>query len=161
VTFANTRTVRAKGQASAGSVGNARGLAGMYAATISQVHGRAPLLSPEILAEFTKPHSPGTDLVTGEEDHFLLGFEAQGVRYRFLGPDAFGHSGAVGAQSFADPRSGIAYSYTRRRFSLGGAAHRRTTAWPQRSWTRHDDRRDENATDTISTGKGGPRAVRT
>jgi CubicO group peptidase (beta-lactamase class C family) len=120
VTFANTRTVRAKGQASAGSVGNARGLATMYAATISQVHGRAPLLRPDTLAEFTKPHSAGTDLVTGEEDHFLLGFEAQGVRYRFLGPDAFGHSGAVGAQSFADPTSGIAYSYTRRRFSLGG-----------------------------------------
>lgn len=60
------------------------------------------------------------DLVTGERDHFLLGFEAQGVRYPFLGPDAFGHSGAVGAQSVADPRSGVAYSYTRRRFSYGG-----------------------------------------
>ncbi|MFF5210471.1 hypothetical protein [Streptosporangium sp. NPDC000396] len=34
-------------------------------------------------------------------------------------PGAFGHSGAVGAQSFADPTTGIAYSYTRRRFSFG------------------------------------------
>jgi CubicO group peptidase (beta-lactamase class C family) len=120
VTFANTRSVRALGSASLGSVGNARGLAKMYAAVISEVDGRAPLLGPDTLAEFTKPHSAGVDLVTGERDHFLLGFEAQGVRYPFLGADAFGHSGAVGAQSFADPQSGIAYSYTRRRFSAGG-----------------------------------------
>ncbi|MBB3725422.1 hypothetical protein [Nonomuraea dietziae] len=40
--------------------------------------------------------------------------------YPELGADAFGHSGAVGAQSFADPRSGIAYACTRRRFSFGG-----------------------------------------
>ncbi|NYI06441.1 serine hydrolase domain-containing protein [Allostreptomyces psammosilenae] len=119
--FANTRAVRALGPSSSGSVGNARGLARMYAAVISEVDGRAPLLRPDTLAEFTRPHGGGgVDLVTGERDHFLLGFEAQGVRYPFLGPDAFGHSGAVGAQSFADPRSGVAYGYTRRRFSLGG-----------------------------------------
>ncbi|WP_214408724.1 serine hydrolase domain-containing protein [Sphaerisporangium fuscum] len=120
VEFANTRAVRALGPTSSGSVGNARGLARMYAAAISEVDGRAPLLKPATLAEFTKAHSTGVDLVTGERDHFLLGFEAQHTRYPFLGADAFGHSGAVGAQSFADPRSGVAYSYTRRRFSFGG-----------------------------------------
>lgn len=120
VAFANTRRVRELGQASAGSVGSARGLARMYAAAIGPVDGRQPLLGPDVLAEFTRPHSTGVDLVTGERDHFLLGFEAQGVRYAGLGADAFGHSGAVGAQAFADPRSGIAYSYTRRRFAVGG-----------------------------------------
>jgi CubicO group peptidase (beta-lactamase class C family) len=119
VAFANTRTVRALGPTSSGSVGNARGLAKMYAAAISRVDDRAPLLRPDALAEFTKPHTSGVDLVTGERDHFLLGFEAQHIRYPFLGTDAFGHSGAVGAQSFADPGSGIAYSYTRRRFAHG------------------------------------------
>jgi len=122
VRFANTRAVRALGQSSAGSVGNARGLARMYAATMSGIGGRPPLLAPETLAEFTKPHSRGVDLVTGERDHFLLGFEAQAIRYPRLGATAFGHSGAVGAQAFADPRSGIAYSYTRRRFVAGGGA---------------------------------------
>lgn len=120
VAFANTRRVRELGQASAGSVGNARGLARLYAAAIGPVDGRPPLLGPAVLAEFTRPHSTGVDLVTGERDHFLLGFEAQGVRYAGLGADAFGHSGAVGAQAFADPSSGIAYSYTRRRFAVGG-----------------------------------------
>ncbi|QKG19268.1 serine hydrolase domain-containing protein [Actinomadura verrucosospora] len=120
VAFGRTREVRALGPASSGGVGNARGLAKMYAAAIGETDGRPPLLGPATLAEFTAPHSPGIDLVTGERDHFLLGFEAQGVRYPSLGPDAFGHSGAVGAQSFADPRSGVAYAYTRRRFSYGG-----------------------------------------
>ncbi|KAB2352318.1 serine hydrolase domain-containing protein [Actinomadura rudentiformis] len=119
VEFANTRAVRASGPASSGGVGNARGLAKMYAAAISQVDGRDPLLRPATLTEFTTIHSNGVDLVTGEHDHFTLGFEAQGVRYPFLGPGAFGHSGAVGAQSFADPGTGVAYSYTRRRFTPG------------------------------------------
>ncbi|MEU6430286.1 hypothetical protein ABZ860_30710 [Microbispora sp. NPDC046973] len=39
------------------------------------------------------------------------------MRYPSLGADAFGHSGAVGAQAFADPPSGVSYSYTRRRAS--------------------------------------------
>jgi hypothetical protein len=66
----------------------------VYAAAISKVDGRAPLLEPETLAEFTKLHPTGMDLVTGEHDHFPLGFEAGGVRYPFLGADAFGHCGA-------------------------------------------------------------------
>jgi CubicO group peptidase (beta-lactamase class C family) len=125
VEFANTRLVRALGQASAAGVANARGLARMYAAAISEVDGRSALLSRATIAEFARLHSPGTDLVTGERDHFALGFETVGVRYPFLGPDAFGHSGAAGSLAFADPRSGIAYGYTRRRFAFppgGGAA---------------------------------------
>ncbi|MEV0149465.1 MULTISPECIES: serine hydrolase domain-containing protein [unclassified Nonomuraea] len=124
VDFANTRAVRALGPSSSGSVGNARGLAKLYAAAIGTVDGRPALLNPATLTEFTKPHTPGVDAVTGEPDHFLLGFEALNVRYPALGADAFGHSGAVGAQSFADPGSNIAYSYTRRRFTIGegGAA---------------------------------------
>ncbi|MFD1544525.1 hypothetical protein [Nonomuraea guangzhouensis] len=100
---ANSRSVRAMGPASSGSVGNARGLAKMYAAIISDVNGRGPLLRAGTLAAFTKLHSRGIDLVTGERDHCLLGFEAQHIRYPFLGADAFGHSDAVGAQAFADP----------------------------------------------------------
>ncbi|MEV6969791.1 serine hydrolase domain-containing protein [Hamadaea sp. NPDC051192] len=122
VDFANTRRVRALGPASSGGVGNARGLAKMYAAAIGHLDGRPPLLTPATVAEFTTLHTPGTDLVTGESDHFLLGFEAAGLRYPTLGPRAFGHSGAIGAQSFADPDSGLAYSYTRRRFSPAGGA---------------------------------------
>jgi hypothetical protein len=141
VAYANTRAVRARGPASGGSVGSARGLATLYAAAISEVGGRPPLLNPGTLSEFTKPHAIGTDLVTGEPDHFLLGFEAQAMRYPELGADAFGHSGAVGAQSFADPSSGVAYSYTRRRFSFGGGGgapeNRRLVAAGMRAARQH------------------------
>jgi CubicO group peptidase (beta-lactamase class C family) len=124
VEFANARAMRALGQASAGGVGSARGLAAMYAAAIGEMDDMPPLLEPATIAEFGLLHSAGTDLVTGERDHFALGFEATGVRYPFLGAGAFGHSGAAGAQAFADPGSRIAYAYTRRRFAFppGGGA---------------------------------------
>ncbi len=95
VEFANTREVRALGPASSGGVGNARGPAGMYAAAISGLDGRPALLQPDSIAEFGRVHRGGTDLVTGEHDHFALGFEALGLRHAFLGDDAFGHGGAA------------------------------------------------------------------
>lgn len=125
VEFINLRQARALGQGSAGGVGNARGVAKMYAASIGEIDGRPALLEPATIAEVTKVHSSGTDAVTGDDVHsFGLGFEIQGLRYPFLGPDAFGHSGAAGGQGFADPRSGIAYGYVRRRmhYPPGGGA---------------------------------------
>lgn len=120
VEFGNTPQIRATGNASAGGVANARGVARMYAAAISAVDGREPLLTPETISEFSRLHYAGPDLVTGEADHFALGFETTWKKYPFLGGTAFGHSGATGSQSFADPASGIAYGYIRRRFILGG-----------------------------------------
>jgi CubicO group peptidase (beta-lactamase class C family) len=123
----NSRAVRAGGQVSAGGVGNARGLAGLYAAIIGELDGRPALLQPETIAEFSKLHWTGTDLVTGDTDRFAVGFEAKGGRYPFLGGDAFGHAGAAGSDAFADPRSGVAYGYTRRRiapFFYGPENHR-------------------------------------
>jgi CubicO group peptidase (beta-lactamase class C family) len=117
VAYANDPRVKALGPASAGGIGSARGVAGMFAAAISELDGRARLLTPETAAEFAKPHTAGADLVcAGEFDHFLLGFEAQPL----VGPGAFGHSGAAGGQGFADPATGIAYGYTRRRFFFPG-----------------------------------------
>ncbi|MFI8239283.1 serine hydrolase domain-containing protein [Streptomyces sp. NPDC085866] len=118
VAFANTRAVRALGPTSSGGVGTARGVAGMYAAAITEVDGRVPLLKPETITEFARVHYRGTDLVTGNEDVFGLGFEELSSRYRVLGPDAFGHSGATGSLALADPASGVAYAYTRRRFGM-------------------------------------------
>ncbi|WP_442811114.1 serine hydrolase domain-containing protein [Streptomyces sp. NBC_01217] len=122
IAWINKPSVRALGPASVGGVGSARGLAGMYAAAISEMDGRAPLLKAETLAEFARPHAVGTDLVTGEEDHFGLGFERPRIRYPGVGEGAFGHCGAAGAQAFADPVSGVAYGYTRRRYAFPGGA---------------------------------------
>jgi len=91
-------------------------------ALIGEVVRRAPLLKPKTLAEFSKLHSTGIDLVSGKRDLFALGFEAKGLQYPFLGANAFGHCGVAGSEAFADPHSGVAYGYTRRHFAFGFAA---------------------------------------
>ncbi|MDH6538113.1 serine hydrolase domain-containing protein [Streptomyces sp. SPB4] len=120
--FPNARAVRAGGQASAGGLGSARGLAGMYAAAAFGLDGRGPLLKPDTAAEFARIHSEGNDLVGGAPKAFGLGFQSYGSRFPALGAGAFGHSGAAGSLGFADPRQGFAYGYTRRRFAFPGGA---------------------------------------
>ncbi|MBW8796478.1 MAG: beta-lactamase family protein [Streptomyces sp.] len=119
----NDRRVRAKGPASFGGVASARGLAGMYAALLSEVGGEAPLLKEDTVAEFGQIHSVGYDLVARTHKSYGLGFQATADTWHpFLGAGTIGHSGAAGSQAFADPRSGIAYGYTRRRFAFPGGA---------------------------------------
>ncbi|MCL6732813.1 serine hydrolase domain-containing protein [Streptomyces neyagawaensis] len=121
--FPNSRLVREKGQSSAGGTASARGLAGMYAAAVDGLNGRPPLLKPDTVAEFGQIHSVGHDLVARAHKAFGLGFQATAENaYPFLGAGAFGHSGAGGSQAFADPRSGLAYGYTRRRMAYPGGA---------------------------------------
>jgi CubicO group peptidase (beta-lactamase class C family) len=121
--LANERLIRARGPASVGGVASARGLAGMYAAAISEVDGKAPLLKEDTVAEFGQIHSTGHDLVGRAHKSFGLGFQATADTWHpFLGAGTFGHSGTNGVQAFADPRSGLAYGYTRRRFAFPGGA---------------------------------------
>ncbi|MEU3334737.1 serine hydrolase domain-containing protein [Streptomyces sp. NPDC002144] len=123
VDYANSRTVRAKGPASAGGVAAARGLAGMYAATISELADRPPLLKPDTIAEVGQIHSIGYDLVARTHKSYGLGFQATADTWHpFLGAGSFGHSGAGGSQAFADPRTGLSYGYTRRRLAFPGGA---------------------------------------
>ncbi|MEV0734913.1 serine hydrolase domain-containing protein [Streptomyces sp. NPDC050549] len=121
VSLPNERVIRAKGPASVGGVASARGLAGLYAAAISVVEDRAPLLKPDTVAEFGQLHSAGHDMITGTHRAYGLGFQATAnTWYSFLSAGTIGHSGAGGSQAFADPRTGLAYGYTRRRFTLPG-----------------------------------------
>ncbi|OIJ66228.1 serine hydrolase domain-containing protein [Streptomyces mangrovisoli] len=119
----NERPIRARGPASVGGTASARGLAGLYAAAISEVAEQVPLLKPDTVAEFGQFHSVGHDLVTRGHGSYGLGFQATAdLWHPFLGAGAFGHSGANGCQGFADPRSGLAYGYTRRRYAFPGGA---------------------------------------
>ncbi|KUO14130.1 serine hydrolase domain-containing protein [Streptomyces sp. DSM 15324] len=117
----NDPLVRAKGPASVGGVASARGLAGLYAAAISEREGKAPLLKEDTAAEFGQVHSVGYDLVFRGHRAYGLGFQATAdVHHPFLGAGTFGHGGGGGSQAFADPRSGLAYGYTRRRIAFRG-----------------------------------------
>ncbi|WP_232662767.1 serine hydrolase domain-containing protein [Pseudonocardia sp. TRM90224] len=120
--FPNQRIARAQGQASAGGVASARGLAGMYAAAATGMNGRPPLLDAGTMAAFAQIQSIGHDVVSRVHKAFGLGFSAVAELYPFLGQGAFGHSGAAGSQALADPRSGLAYGYNRRRYAYPGGA---------------------------------------
>ena len=88
--------------------GTATGVARIYAALL--VPGR--LLSPELLAEATRPQSEGFCPTLGEEVTFGLGFKPTTPRRPF-GPNlrSFGHFGTGGSLGFADPDAGIAFGY--------------------------------------------------
>ncbi|WP_063057520.1 serine hydrolase domain-containing protein [Nocardia sienata] len=133
----NDTMLRRRGQGSAGGVGSANGVAAMYAAATTGIDGREPLLSLDTIATVSAIHSCGADLVRGAQAPYTLGFEAKSLLYPFLGAHAFGHTGSAGSDGFADPHSGLAYGYTRRRAAfafnapenarLAAALHRAAT----------------------------------
>ncbi|WP_067648721.1 serine hydrolase domain-containing protein [Nocardia harenae] len=118
----NHPSLRRLGQASAGGVGSAAGVAAMYAAAVTGLDGREPLLSLETIATVAAVHSSGPDLVRGACAPYALGFEAKSLLYPFLGAHAFGHTGSAGSDGFADPHSGLTYGYTRRRAAFAFTA---------------------------------------
>ncbi|CAM4522200.1 serine hydrolase domain-containing protein [Nocardia ninae] len=140
MTLPNDTTLRRRGQGSAGGVGSANGVAAMYAAATTGIAGREPLLSLETIAIVSAIHSGGADLVRGAQAPYALGFEAKSLLYPFLGTHAFGHTGSAGSDGFADPHSGLAYGYTRRRAAfafnapenarLAAAVYRAATGTP-------------------------------
>lgn len=88
--------------------GTATGIARLYSALLEPHR----LLSPELLAEATRPQSTGFCPVLGEETTFGLGFKPTTARRPFgPNPHSFGHFGTGGALGFADPDSGVAFGY--------------------------------------------------
>ncbi|MFF4532149.1 serine hydrolase domain-containing protein [Streptomyces sp. NPDC001407] len=119
----NSRVIRAGGPASVGGMASARGLARLYAAAISSVDGKEPLLTPATAADFAQVHSVGHDLVLRQHNAFGLGFAAvSDTAFPFLGGRSFGHNGAAGSVAFADPSRALAFGYNRRRFAFPGGA---------------------------------------
>ncbi|MGZ4723517.1 MAG: serine hydrolase domain-containing protein, partial [Ilumatobacteraceae bacterium] len=94
----NSREWRRAQVPSTNGHGSATGIARLYAALLEP--GR--LLSPELLAEATRPQSEGYCPVLGEETTFGLGFKPTVPRRPFgPNPRSFGHFGTGGAVGFA------------------------------------------------------------
>ena len=118
----NTRPVRAAELPSSNGIGDARGLARLFASCIGDgVDGRRTL-SDETVAAATTVQSEGPDAVLMIETCFGLGFML-GASFGVANPPrAFGHAGAGGSLAFADTDSGLAFAYVMNdlRFDLSG-----------------------------------------
>jgi CubicO group peptidase (beta-lactamase class C family) len=104
----NTPTWRSAQIPATNGHGNARGVARIYAALLEPDR----VLSPDLLAEATRPQSEGFCPTLGEEVTFGLGFKPTTPRRPFGPyPRSFGHFGTGGALGFADPDAGLAFGY--------------------------------------------------
>ncbi len=107
----NTRELRAIELPSSSGVGNARAVAKLYAHLLGDgVDGRR-LLAAETVARASTPLARGPDAVIFIETAFGLGFMLPPAAPTPVGPRSFGHGGAGGSTSWADPDAGIAASY--------------------------------------------------
>lgn len=97
-------------QPAANAHGNARSLAGFYAALIG-----GSLLDAALLEEMTREHSLGMDRTLLASTRYGLGCwldqpQQPGATFA-LGPSSFGHPGAGGCLGFADPERNIAFGF--------------------------------------------------
>ena len=96
----------------ANGIGNARSLARIYAATVGEVDG-VRILGEETRSRATVSNTPKgeMDQVLISETDFAMGFMVHCPRTPFSGPTSFGHDGAGGSSSFADPSREMGFSY--------------------------------------------------
>lgn len=107
----NTRPLRAAELPSSNGIGDARALARLYASCIGDgVDGRRTLQAATVAAATTE-QVRGPDAVIMVETCFGIGFML-GKSFGAANPaGCFGHAGAGGSLSWADPESGVAFGY--------------------------------------------------
>ncbi len=104
--FVNTAAWRLAEIPSTNGHGTARGVARVYQGLLEG------LIDADLLAEATREHSAGMDLILERPSRFGLGYQLT-QKERPLGPNprAFGHFGAGGSLGFCDPDAGVAFAY--------------------------------------------------
>jgi CubicO group peptidase (beta-lactamase class C family) len=100
-------------------VADARSVARMYAATVSEVDG-VRLLDPETIetmtvvqTDTTRMHGlpPGLEVPADRSFYMSLGFWRACPPMPLVGPRSFGHPGAGGSIGFGDPDAGVGFGY--------------------------------------------------
>jgi CubicO group peptidase (beta-lactamase class C family) len=100
-------------------VTNARSLARMYAATVSEVDG-VRLLDPAtvetmtvVQTDKTRMHGlpPGLEVPADRSFYMSLGFWRACPPMPLTGPGSFGHPGSGGSIAFGDPDAGVGFGY--------------------------------------------------
>ena len=112
----NARIVRASEQPGSNMVSDARSLARMYAATITDVNG-VRLVQPQTLDAMSVIQTSSSTpygVIPGAEEFqtpLSLGFSRPSRFLPLLGKRSFGHPGAGGSLGFADPDVEIGFGY--------------------------------------------------
>ncbi len=90
----------------------ARAVSAIYDALLHGGPGGETWVGKGLLAESTRIHSDGDDMILGRPTRFGLGFQlAQPTRPFGPNPESFGHWGYGGSLGFADPLADVAFSY--------------------------------------------------
>lgn len=118
----NRRDVHAAEIPGANGISNARSLAAMYAATLSPIdgaRGRVRLLGDRVRERAATSVTPEgeRDAVLVFPTAFSMGFMTPCGAVPYDRPGSFGHPGAGGSVSFADPTRSLAFSYVMNRMS--------------------------------------------
>jgi len=124
--YMNTRAWRAAEFPAANMFTNARSLARMYAATVSEVDG-VRLLDPAtvermIVVQTDKTRMngmpPGLDIPADRSFYMSLGFWRACPPMPWAGPRSFGHPGSGGSVAFGEPDAGVGFGYVTNRWSF-------------------------------------------
>lgn len=111
------------GHPAASGTASARGIARLFAATVTGLEDAAPLLDAETVRVIGQQQVRGYDQVLGQESraHAIV-FQKPTAAMAFGGPWSFGHDGARGALGLVDPSAGLAFGYTVARGPWPGGA---------------------------------------
>lgn len=96
----------------ANGISNARSLARIYAALVSDVDG-VHLLGQDTRNRATTSNTPygELDTILLSPTDFAMGFMVHSERTPFAGPTSFGHNGAGGSCAFAQPSRELGFAY--------------------------------------------------
>ena len=117
--YMNTRAFRAAEFPFGNMFTDARSLARMYAATVSEVDG-VRLLNPATVEKMTVVQTdrtkmnglpPGLVVPANRSFYMSLGFWRACPPMPWTGPASFGHPGSGGSVGFADPDAGVGFGY--------------------------------------------------
>jgi CubicO group peptidase (beta-lactamase class C family) len=100
----------------ANGIANARSLAAMYSATFTETqspHGVVRLLNDDTRNKMTVQQTKNgeVDLCLQTQRTFAMGFVTPSEKLAFDAPGSYGHAGAGGSVSFADPGREMSFSY--------------------------------------------------
>jgi CubicO group peptidase (beta-lactamase class C family) len=125
----NRRELRACELPSSNGVGDARSVARLYASLLGEVDGVRTLQAATVAAA-SECQVRGPDRVILVDTAFGLGFMLPPALPAAVGRRAFGHGGAGGSASFADPDAGLAFAYAMNdlRFEVDGDPRGETLA---------------------------------